>query len=116
MTTKEKILTVLHFLPLGVTLALIINSYISNNFIDTILVVLMLLGWLSTLIVGNIKLIKGFFSFIGKGWTLGWNIFPFLPVCFLTAALGAMGAIIIAIFCFMFVPAVITLRYYFKNR
>jgi phosphotransferase system glucose/maltose/N-acetylglucosamine-specific IIC component len=96
--TKEKIWDALHFIPLLATVGLFLlfvaaskTSGVLSDIISVISVIGLIIGWLATLVVGNIKLVQMAFGIIKKGWTIGWSILPLFPICLFAAIVGIRG-------------------------
>lgn len=105
------IVLVCHFVPLVCSLVWILYYTVhpSNFVVNYIMTPLLIIGWGAALIARLGKFLVMPFSFVAKGWSIGWFICPFFPLCLLTAVFGAIfgfaGAMMIAVYA----PAAVTI-------
>ncbi len=101
---------------IAATVGFILATSLSNlKFFAVLGTILWVLGMAAALLSGPWKYIKMFFMFTFKGWHFGWVICPFIPACFVTAAIGAGLGIMLAMVLTFIVPAIVGLYYVFKD-
>lgn len=109
--------TICHFLPLLTSLVWIIHSTLNpSNFIaDYLLLPIALIGWGSALIARPLKFFTTALKLVIGGWTIGWAICPFFPMCILTALIGALVGFFAILVILVYAPAVITILCFVKD-
>ena len=108
-----------YFIPIITTVAFLvyaIGGIQDGSLASIILIILMAIGWIAALITGPMRIIKLFVKWTWGGCKFGFNICPFIPLCFFTACMGFCFGFGIMSAIFNVVPAAITLYYYFNEE
>lgn len=103
-----------HFIPLISTpaIALVLWCNLPDLLCNLVLVPLAVIGWIAALFTGPVKFFKTVLTFITGGWSVGFTLCPFFPLCFATGLLGAAVGFTISAFAVLFAPAVFTIYSY----
>ena len=116
----EIIFAVRCFLPLLASIGLAIGLTIKpqgGSPLETFLLILVGIGWLSALTVAPIKMLKFVFKSVGMGFRIVRGFIPIYGVADLVAALvGGCFGLFIALVVLVFAPAVFTITKFFKGE
>lgn len=123
MSIMEKIQFVCVFLPILCTLAFVVYEIAGDGrseILITLTEIMLVVGLISAAVCIILTNLMGFLkfllSFLVKGWTIGWTIFPIFPVNLFTGVIGfAIACVLLMALC-VYVPVAVTVYYYFFSK
>ena len=114
--TWAMIRAICHFVPIVSSLGWLVAWAIPNDTLFTyVLMPLIAIGLLAAILAAPLQFLKTAFSLTIGGWTLGWTLCPFFPMCFTTAFIGAGLGLTAGLALAIFAPAAITIYNFLKD-
>jgi hypothetical protein len=114
---RARVHAVCHFLPLAVSVAWLL-FYLTNPanlVVNVFFAPVMIVGWVAALLATPLKFIVMTFKLIAGGWTVGFCVFPFFPMCFLTGFIGAVLGFGASVMIALYAPAAVTIFAFFEK-